>query len=273
MQAVSNNAATYLSTADDSDSDEDEAAGRLYPEQLWLPRSADPVETAGSLTAHGVVGLRDLLSAASISAMCSFLDQELVDRKLQATAVTGSPEEPAALAAFSRYFGDIREQRHRYDMKLSIDDTPVRRAIHAICTALCPLLEAVMTLDARVVELSSLISDPGAKPQLYHTDSLLPSRCGAPLYTCFVALQDIDHSMGPTQLIPCTHNLDSHVRLREKTEEGKRDREMADAASFHMGCRAGDAFVMDSRLWHRGGANNSGSRRRLLCAHICGINA
>ena len=230
----------------------------------WADVAVDPAVAAGALTLEGVLGLRGVLAADEASALSTFVDKELAKRKLQATAADASPEEPAAIAAFDRWFGEVRERRARYDLKLDIGGPAVRQALHALCMAVSPIIEELLTLDAVVVELASLISDPGARQQDYHPDSVLPSTCGTPLYTVFVALQDIDRSMGPTRVLPKTHDEESHRRLRSKAASGAKDRNAADESGVHMACMAGDAFVMDSRLWHRGGCNASVSRRRLL---------
>jgi hypothetical protein len=149
-------------------------------------------------------------------------------------------------------------------MKLDLELHAVRDALQSLCAAISPIVAELLTLDAFVVELASLISDPGAKEQIYHPDTLLPNLVGTPLYTCFVALQDIDLEMGPTRVLPGSHNEKSHRDLRDKSDRGATIRKAADASGCHMGCRAGDAFLMDSRLWHRGGRNSSKHRRRLL---------
>ena len=95
------------------------------------------------------------------------------------------------MAAHERWFGRVLDRRCRYDMHLSISDPPVRVALQQLAAKLTTLLAEVVTVEARVVELSSLIADPGAARQPWHPDSLLPSLVGAPLFTCFVALQPI----------------------------------------------------------------------------------
>uniref|UniRef100_A0A7S0L189 Phytanoyl-CoA dioxygenase n=1 Tax=Coccolithus braarudii TaxID=221442 RepID=A0A7S0L189_9EUKA len=214
--------------------------------------------------AHGVLGVRAILCPAEASALSALVDQELATRKTQATAADGSADEPAAITAYERWFGDVRQRRHRYDLKLNVVEPTVLRAAHGLCAALCPILEQALTIDAVVVELAAMVSDPGAKQQAYHPDSLLPSWCGSPLYTVFVALQDIEPSMGPTRVLPRTHDLESHRRLRDTSARGVLDRKAADVSGLHMGCSSGDCFLMDSRLWHRGGENDSDCRRRLF---------
>jgi len=231
----------------------------------WTDCAADPLLAAGHLVLHGLVGVRGLLGASETRTLREFVDVELLRRKGQATAEDNTPECSAACAAFERWFGHVRERRRRYDLKLDIKEPVVLDALHSVCAGLGPILEEVLTADATVVELATMISDPGAAQQAYHPDSLLPSLVGAPLITCFIALQDIDAAMGPTRLLPDTHNVESHRRLRDMVSPHRQAyREAADASGCHMGCQAGDAYLMDSRLWHRGGKNASELRRRLL---------
>ena len=84
--------------------------------------AVDPAVAAGALTLEGVLGLRGVLAADEASALSTFVDKELAKRKLQATAADASPEEPAAIAAFDRWFGEVRERRARYDLKLDIGE-------------------------------------------------------------------------------------------------------------------------------------------------------
>lgn len=56
-------------------------------------------------------------------------------------------------------------------------------------------------LDASLVELSCLITDCGAPRQNVHVDTGGWKTACAPLLTVFVALQDIQEAMGPTQVL------------------------------------------------------------------------
>ena len=157
----------------------------------WTDCAADPLLAAGHLVLHGLVGVRGLLGASETRTLREFVDVELLRRKGQATAEDNTPECSAACAAFERWFGHVRERRRRYDLKLDIKEPVVLDALHSVCAGLGPILEEVLTADATVVELATMISDPGAAQQAYHPDSLLPSLVGAPLITCFIALQVI----------------------------------------------------------------------------------
>ena len=57
-------------------------------------------------------------------------------------------------------------------------------------------------------ELSVLISDPGAPRQQLHPDNAYQTIC--PLYTVFIALQDITTEMGPTVFLPRTNTQQCH---------------------------------------------------------------
>ena len=87
----------------------------------------------------------------------------------------------------------------------------------------------------------------------------------APMVTAFVALRDISVAMGPTRVWPGTHAAAWHCRLLNldaaATSEALRLRR-----SFDCDVRQGDCVLMDSRLWHCGGANQSDARRTLLVA-------
>ena len=122
-------------------------------------------------------------------------------------------------------------------------------------------------VDAEFHELSSLISDPGSIAQPLHPDSpYYPAY--APLWTVFIALQDIKPDMGGTVVIPKTHTEEVHQLLR--TGNGQHNIKSLLQSNKHQYRRAdlniGDCIVMDSRLFHYGGANHvsSNARRTLL---------
>ena len=133
-------------------------------------------------------------------------------------------------------------------------------------------------MDAEVCELAALVSDGGAARQPLHPDTWM--QAGLPgcsgLVTVFVALQDVTADMGPTLMIPRTHN-DAHLHelLGNKKDKVVREAELGDMAAdwvtVHgqnlpvVRCTAavGDCVLMDSRLLHCGGANRSKHRRRL----------
>lgn len=83
---------------------------------------------------------------------------------------------------------------------------PVRRAVAELVSNLEPLLTAACGPDAALHEISCIYSQPGAPRQCVHADTIVlpcpqyPQASMEPLYTFFVALQDIEDDMGHTQV-------------------------------------------------------------------------
>jgi hypothetical protein len=94
-------------------------------------------------------------------------------------------------------------------------------------------------------DFSSLVADPGCKHQPLHRD--IPFRQLPPLFTVFVALQDVQEDMGPTVLVPASHRLS--IAEHKWVDPNLYRRALL---------RKGDCIVMDARTWHFGSANNSG---------------
>ena len=103
---------------------------------------------------------------------------------------------------------------------------------------------AELHLDHLVMELpGSLLADPAFQ---------LPMQiCTAHLY-----LDDIDTDLCPTLVIPGSHRAGRRPRPGETTWQGR----PAEAVL----CRAGDALVFRSELWHAGSRNRTANRSRYL---------
>jgi ectoine hydroxylase-related dioxygenase (phytanoyl-CoA dioxygenase family) len=112
-------------------------------------------------------------------------------------------------------------------------------------------------------ELSALIVDPHAASQPIHPDA--PYTPLPPLWTIFVALQDISSDMGPTVFLPGTNQENVHRRLNEPdAKEG-----MLVSREYRQSVlQKGDVAVMDARTMHFGSANTSEKRRVLLYCSI-----
>jgi ectoine hydroxylase-related dioxygenase (phytanoyl-CoA dioxygenase family) len=145
--------------------------------------------------------------------------------------------------------------------------------------------------DGVLVELSVLLTLPGAAEQKIHSDiahgELLddPITSAPGLASVFVALQDVTLDMGPTHVIPYTHTKEYHINIFNAKEAIETKEEcgidstpplayspsgdvMFTAAQVLDGallCSQGDSYVMDSRCAHLGGANKSNSSRAMLC--------
>ena len=80
-----------------------------------------------------------------------------------------------------------------------------------------------------------------------------------PLYTVFIALQDITPDMGPTLFLPNTHNEQDHAKHKSKDQSLKN--KFLAACEYKQGLlQRGDAVIMDSRTLHCGSGNESGHR-------------
>lgn len=94
----------------------------------------------------------------------------------------------------------------RQDLFMPLSAEPVRRAVAELVSNLEPLLTAACGPDAALHEISCIYSQPGAPRQCVHADTIVlpcpqyPQASMEPLYTFFVALQDIEDDMGHTQV-------------------------------------------------------------------------
>ena len=195
-----------------------------------------------------------------------------------------------------RFFDIVNSPHHRHSFPVQL--TPgVLQTIRGVVGKLDPsLFQEMVGKNGILVELSALVTYPGAQSQALHTDipfNALPEdkETGCPpLCSVFVALQDIDRDMGPTMILKGTHQKGFHSTIRatqesydssgnlevlpvstannaEEKEDGPSaapfsDEQMFDAA---LPCTEGSVYVMDSRCAHAGGANVSASTRTVLC--------
>lgn len=96
-------------------------------------------------------------------------------------------------------------------MWLPVSNPTVQRALREAVSRLGPLLREAVGADALLHEVSTLVSDPGAPRQCVHADTIVlpspqfPNASMAPLYTFFIALQDVEDGMGHTVFLPKTH--------------------------------------------------------------------
>jgi Phytanoyl-CoA dioxygenase (PhyH) len=124
------------------------------------------------------------------------------------------------LLQHSDRFADVLLRDNRCDLKIPLGNngtlkTPVIESMYSVfCES--PVKEAISIAfqsdQAVLYELSCLISDPGSQRQVMHPDNpFLQDRTDPTLLTCFIALQDIDVSMGPTVYLPRTHTAVAHA--------------------------------------------------------------
>mmetsp|Transcript_10793 Transcript_10793/g.28459 ORF Transcript_10793/g.28459 Transcript_10793/m.28459 type:complete len:235 (+) Transcript_10793:190-894(+) len=164
---------------------------------------------------------------------------------------------PAALAADVRAVAlAAAASAPRQEVPLSLKSDAVASAAAAVAAS--PVGRALEDLcgDAPLFDLCVVVSAPGAPIQPLHSDLGFDGAEAAPLYTCFVALQDAPAALGPTEFCVGSHvDADAHTSLRE----GALSRE---AVPFPLA--VGAAVLFDPRIAHRGGPNSSNRRRAYL---------
>ena len=87
----------------------------------------------------------------------------------------------------------------------------------------------------------------------------------APLYTFFVALQDVEDGMGHTQFLLQTHTAEAHLLWNAAAKnERLKDRFIAAQPAVQSALKRGDVAAFDSRVLHCGCANDSTKRHVLF---------
>ena len=184
----------------------------------------------------------------------------------------------------AKLLGPIHSRSNRWDLKLSLTSSIVAKSLTLALAATHEFITAQLGPSPELVELSSLISVPGAGRQPLHSDTAYsPSPS---IITCFVLLQDVNCAMGPTTFIERTHNdekihrslgkeLGSNDHLLDRdssnsnsnSNDNNNDNDNNNAIVIVEGVgNDGDCFLMDSRTLHAGGRNDeeAGSRRVLF---------
>ena len=165
---------------------------------------------------------------------------------------------PSALAADVRAvaLAAAVPSAQRQEVPLSLKSDAVASAAAAVATS--PVGSALEELcgDAPLFDLCAVISAPGAPIQPLHSDLGFDGAVPAPLFTCFVALQETSTALGPTEFCLGSHtDADARSALRE----GALSRE---AVPFPLA--VGAAVLFDPRIAHRGGPNSSERHRAYL---------
>lgn len=207
---------------------------------------------AGVLLREGVVRVDQVLDAA----IC---DRCLADLNLALTVAKSS-----ALSSVNNGFGDVYSRDCRTDMYLRNEGTAGEALDYMLHrgTDLADLFQECLPAGQSGVfhEFAALITDSGAASQPVHPDSRYAMH--APLWTVFVALQDVDMDMGPTIFLTQTHTSHTHDCF---TGGQERKEQLLDSSEYRRSVlKKGDAAVMDSRTLHFGDKNDSDGKRRVL---------
>ena len=200
---------------------------------------------AAALRGDGAVFLRGVVPSTTCSALCHHIDL-------------------CAKEALAELGPGLR----RIDWKLGLDDEGegagalVRGALQYACGpgGVAAVLAGVPAASAaaRLVELSVLCTEPGAPRQVLHPDMVYDAD-HAPLFTVFVALQDIAEEMGPTTFLLGSHQEARLQELRHLGAPGSGggggEERLGEARAVAPGLARGDAVLYDARVLHAGGAN------------------
>jgi hypothetical protein len=225
---------------------------------------------ARELKRDGVVRVNNALSAST----AAMLRAEVLERRSKALeAIDGGDD-------WRQYFADVLLKSNRCDLLLPLKGSRgVQLALRELLlgssssaatttttTTLSNVLRSTVGDDAMLYELAALVSEPGSPRQPVHPDN--PFQAHAPLFTLFVALQDIHSSMGPTIFLPKTHTAAAHAEYDNITfqDVSQRDNMLEARPNVAALLNAGDVSIFDSRTMHCGGANDSieGATRALL---------
>ena len=165
---------------------------------------------------------------------------------------------PAALAADVRAvaLAAAVPSAQRQEVPLSLKSDAVAGAAAAVATSpVGSALEELCGGDAPLFDLCAVVSAPDAPIQPLHSDLGFDGAVPAPLYTCFVALQETSTALGPTEFCLGSHtDAAAHSALRGG--------DLDDAVPFPLA--VGAAVLFDARIAHRGGPNSSERHRAFL---------
>ena len=175
---------------------------------LELMPSNPGKEALSTITRDGVVRIDSLLTYSLCDRLLSRINKDLLDFL--------NPD----LKVVDSVFGNVLCKENRFDMYLRNEGVYTEALVDLLSSSSYPLSQLFDGLfdgeDASFHEFSSLISDRGAVSQPIHPDSR--HTCTdegftllGPMYTVFIALQDITKCMGPTIFLPRTNTDQAHL--------------------------------------------------------------
>ena len=190
---------------------------------------------------------------------------------------------------------DSPKNRHSFPVPLSPEIKPILDHVCGADKSAKAMFQSLCGDDGPLVELSVLLTFPGAAPQGLHSDIPFGKlnddpATGLPgLASVFVALHDINLNMGPTHVLEKTHLPSFHETVVVKKETYNSEGELEDMIvgdndggegstpskrvvftdeiirDAAIECKGRDVYVMDSRCAHLGGGNKSERARAVLC--------
>lgn len=249
----------------------DEEASFLLPNQTNLKQDTS-IPFAETLALRGVARVNNGLSESTAYELQKYIDETL-ESSLEEVNSYRIPQ------AFR--FANVLEKSNRWDLLLTFDedgngqeqeqeDSSLAKS-SVVMDAMSELLgeegkvgqilEELLGKDAILYELACLISDPGSNRQEIHPDIVYQHDNTIPLIACFVSLQDIDSTMGPTVFIPDTITEEHHQAINN---DELADEMLQNIPSNISTLNTGDCSLYNPMLLHAGGGNVSDRRRRLF---------
>lgn len=227
---------------------------------------------ADTMTRHGAVAVQNVLSKQTAEALRQYVESNHIEYR-------------QAPLRFNQVFWE--EGKDRLSLALGVHDDPsVAQALREIGShkVLGETLKGLLHDDAALVEISTLTCMRGANFQGLHSDSdwfgssLLYGQSFLHSYSMFIALQDTTQVMGATTVCPGTHfcadpeDLD-FMCLREEASYGQGPQ--TDDLAFSISTNgqtgrddglipAGDAFLFNQNIWHRGPGNRDEKEDRIM---------
>lgn len=178
-----------------------------------------------------------------------------------------------------RVFNSVSTADNRHSIGLPLTAL-TRQVLDASIGSVRHFLDGQLKADSPLVELSSIISYPGAKQQDVHSDSAWA--LDRPLLlSAFVALTRVHMTNGPTCLLEGSHTETAHMKHVVSTaptyysSDGEEiivqheDRRVCVLQDHYPPTHAfldvGDMVFFDTNIFHYGSANMSSDCRALLC--------
>ena len=161
---------------------------------LEAPDTLEPDDYVNTLRDTGVVRVNNVIQPESIFQLIGFIQAELAD-SIHAVTVDG-------VQPLDR-FSNMLSSNNRWDLKLPLDNPIILDAIRKIFnrqTSVSKVLTSLVTERGELFELAAFCTSSGAARQVVHADTLWSKHPA--LYTCAIALQDVQEDMGPTLFLP-----------------------------------------------------------------------
>mmetsp|Transcript_29490 Transcript_29490/g.83182 ORF Transcript_29490/g.83182 Transcript_29490/m.83182 type:complete len:282 (-) Transcript_29490:296-1141(-) len=182
-----------------------------------------------------------------------------------------------------RKFNSVATSKKRHSVPLRLTPS-LREALNSSISSVRPFLDAELSPIASLVELSAMISLPGALDQALHSDTPYVV-ANDTIITGFIALSPVTMLHGPTCLFPGTHTKEFHDSIpttpyahyysadgnpeAEFLSEERRPRPREEfvrsrQSSIFAVMDVGDILMFDTRVLHYGSGNMSEEPRPLV---------